>query len=243
VIVILAKRAHRATRSRFSAIAQATSSRHADDGLTPERRRIHMLDTIRKTALVVGAFAACALGGAALAGAADSGSSTATATTTTAAKGAARPPRQPLASDVAAKVAAAAKAKVPGATVVRTEAGGPYATAYHAHVRKSDGTLQVVLVNASFEATAVQVDRGGRGPGGPGGPGGNETPLTGDTKAKVEAAVLVRYPDATIVRTETNADSTAPYESHVTTSSGQELEVLVSAEFAIVDAREHGPRG
>jgi hypothetical protein len=46
-----------------------------------------------------------------------------------------------------------------------------------------------------------------------------------------------------IVRTETNADSTAPYESHVTTSSGQELEVLVSAEFAIVDAREHGPRG
>ena len=129
-----------------------------------------------------------------------------------------------------------------GATVLRTEAGGPDNSAYHAHIKTSDGTLKVVLVDASFNATAVQADqprgggrKGGHGPGG--GPG--ETALTGDTKQKVEAAVLAKYAGATIVRTETNNDSTAPYESHIKTSAGKELEVLVSKDFAVVDAREH----
>ena len=132
--------------------------------------------------------------------------------------------------------------------MLRTEAGGPYGTPYHAHIKTSDGTLKVVLVNASFEATAVQADqgRGGRGPGGHGGHGGpggrGETALTGDTKDKVEAAVLAKYAGATIVRTETNGDSSAPYESHITTSAGKELEVLVSKDFKVVDAREHPAR-
>ena len=59
------------------------------------------------------------------------------------------------------------------------------------------------------------------------------------TKEKVEAAVLARYAGATIVRTETNGDAAAPYESHIRTSAGKELEVLVSRAFAVVDAREH----
>ena len=132
--------------------------------------------------------------------------------------------------------------------MLRTEAGGPYGTAYHAHIKTSDGTLKVVLVNSSFEATAVQADqgRGGRGRGGHGdhrgGPGHGETALTGDTKDKVEAAVKAEYPGATIVRTETNGDSAAPYESHITTSAGKELEVLVSKDFKVVDAREQGAR-
>jgi hypothetical protein len=97
-------------------------------------------------------------------------------------------------------------------------------------------------VNGSFEATEVQADRGrgGRGRHGPGGHG--ETPLTGATKQKVEAAVLAKYPGATIDRTETNRDSSAPYESHITTSDGKELEVLVSKAFEVVDAREHPAR-
>ena len=118
-----------------------------------------MLPTIRKTTAAVAALGAFALGGAAIAGAADkSGSSTSGSSTT-------RPQREALSSATAAKVKAAALEKVPGATVVRTEAGGPYGTPYHAHVKTSDGTLKVVLVNASFEATAVQADqgRGGRG--------------------------------------------------------------------------------
>jgi hypothetical protein len=96
-----------------------------------------------------------------------------------------------------------------------------------------------VLVNSSFQATAVQADQGRPGGRrGPGGKRGNETPLTGDTKDKVEAAVLASYPGATIVRTETNGDSAAPYESHIKTSAGKELEVLVNKDFKIVDARE-----
>ena len=69
-----------------------------------------------------------------------------------------------------------------------------------------------------------------------------ETALTGDTKDKVEAAVKAKYPGATIVRTETNGDSGAPYESHIKTSDGKELEVLVSKDFKSVDAREHPAR-
>ena len=203
-----------------------------------------MLSSIRKTAVAIVALAALALGGAALAGAAgktSSGSSSASKT---------RPQPEALSSDVAAKVKAAALDKVPGATVLRTEAGGPYSTAYHAHIKTGDGTLKVVLVNASFEATAVQADQGspgrGRGDhdghGGPGGPGAGETALTGDTKDKVEAAVLAKYSGATIVRTETNGDSAAPYESHITTGAGKELEVLVSKDFKVLDAREHPAR-
>jgi uncharacterized membrane protein YkoI len=204
-------------------------------------KEVQMRTTIGKALAGVAALAAFALGGAALAGAADNSPSTPTTTgTTTQDARPARQPRQELSSDVAAKVKAAALKKVPGATVLRTEAGGPYGTAYHAHIRTADGNEQVVLVNADFEATAVQADPG-RGPGrGHGGRGGGETALTGDTKAKVEAAVLAKYPGAKIVRTETNADGTAPYESHITTKAGADLEVLVSSTFQVVDARE-GP--
>jgi hypothetical protein len=194
---------------------------------------------IKKSAVTVAALGALGLGGAAVAGAADNAG-----TTTAPQSRPARDPRPALASDVAAKVKAAALAKVPGATVLATEAGGPYSTPYHAHIKTSDGTRKVVLVDGSFAATAVQADdgrgagrgdhRGGHGPGGR----GDETPLTGDTKTKVEAAVKDRYPTATIVRTETNGDSRAPYESHVTTSDGKELEVLVSKDFAVVGAQE-----
>jgi uncharacterized membrane protein YkoI len=204
-----------------------------------------MLKTVQKTALTVGAMGALALGGSAIAGAADS---TSTSTTTTPSQtGKQRPQRQALSSDVAAKVKAAALDKVPGATVLRTEAGGPYSTAYHAHIKTSDGTLKVVLVNKSFEATAVQADngpgRGGRGgPGGRHGGGAGETALTGTTKEKVEAAVLAKYEGATIVRTETNADSGAPYESHIRTKDGTELEVTVSKDFEVVAANERPAR-
>jgi uncharacterized membrane protein YkoI len=200
--------------------------------------------TIRKSAVTVAALGAFALGGSALADARDntttSGSSTPSSSSQTQ-----RPARdrQPLSSDAAAKVKAAALQKVPGATVLETESGGPYGTPYHAHIKTSDGKLQVVLVDASFNATAVQADQGRGGRGGPGGHGGHgdhkaETPLTGDTKTKVEAAVTAKYPGATIVRTETNTDSSAPYESHIKTSAGTELEVTVSKDFAVVAANE-----
>jgi len=207
-----------------------------------------MLTTVRRSAMTVAALGALGLGGAAIAGAADdptssTGSASGNASSQTRQ---ARGQREALSSAAAAKVKAAALQKVPGATVLRTEAGGPYGTPYHAHIRTSGGALRVVLVNGSFEATAVQADqaRGGRGRDGDGdgrhggGRGGRgETALTGDTKQKVEAAVLAKYAGADIVRSETNGDSAAPYEAHITTSAGKELEVLVSKDFEVVDAR------
>ena len=83
---------------------------------------------------------------------------------------------------------------------------------------------------------------GAGGSGGPGGPGAGETALTGDAKQKVEAAVLARYPGATIERTETNNGSNAPYEAHIRTRGGEELEVLVSRSFEVVDALERPAR-
>ena len=207
-----------------------------------------MITTIRKSAVTVAALSAFGLGGAALAGAADNSSSTTNSNSNSTRSQNARPPRDTLSGDAAAKVKAAALKKVPGATVLRTEAGGPYNSPYHAHIKKSDGTLQVVLVNSNFEATSVQADRGrgGRGPGGPGGKGGRggagETALTGETKQKVEDAVKAKYSGATILGTETNNDSSAPYESHIRTSDGKQLEVLVSKDFEVVDAREHPAR-
>ena len=198
-----------------------------------------LTNPIRKTAMAVAALGALGLGGSAIAGAADSNGTGSSPTTQTPMRD--RGQRPALAADVAAKVKAAALDKVPGATVLETEAGGPYGTPYHAHIRTSGGTLEVVLVNASFQATAVQADNGAGGGrhGGHGGAHGDETALTGDTKDKVEAAVKAKYPGATIERTETNTDTSAPYESHIRTSDGTELEVQVSKDFAIVDARQH----
>lgn len=167
-----------------------------------------MLTPIRKTAAAAAALAALGLGGAAIAGAAADKSTSASGSSQTRD---ARPQREALSSEVAAKVKAAA------------------------------GARRVVLVNASFEATAVQAERA-RGGRGRGHHRGGETALTGETKDKVEAAVLAEYPGAEIVRTETNGDSAAPYESHITTSAGKELEVLVSKAFEVVDAREHPAR-
>ena len=124
--------------------------------------------TIRKTLVGVGALGALALGGSAIAGAA-SNSGSAASPNATAAQGSGRPdPTQPgghvgangkreaaLPADVAAKVKAAAEAKVSGGTVERVETDVDHGSPYEAHVRKADGTELEVLVNKDFEVTAV----------------------------------------------------------------------------------------
>src|SRR5690349_5866297 len=127
-----------------------------------------MFESSKKSLVALAAVGAFAAGGASLAAAATKARSSSAGTPATDQ----RPARgSQLTGDTAAKVKAAAEAKVPGATVLRVEDGGPYDSPYHAHVRKADGTEVVVLVNASFEATSVQTRPAG-GPGGPGGPGG-----------------------------------------------------------------------
>ena len=228
------------TLSVLSGESKLIRGQRTEDGSTPIHQEESPVRTsIRKSAVTIASLSALGLGGAAFAGAADNGTSTDSSQAR-----ATRPQRQALSGDVAAKVKAAALAKVPDATVLRTEAGGPFESAYHAHIRNADGTRSVVLINSSFEATAVQADRG-RGPGDRRGGhrgGAGETPLTGETKEKVEAAALAKLPGATIIRTETNNDSTAPYESHVRKRDGTEAEVLVSKSFEVVEVRERPAR-
>jgi hypothetical protein len=71
--------------------------------------------------------------------------------------------------------------------------------------------------------------------------GQRETLLTGDTAAKVKAAALAKVPDATVERVETDADHGSPYEAHLRTADGTELEVLVDKSFAVtaVNTMQH----
>ena len=62
----------------------------------------------------------------------------------------------------------------------------------------------------------------------------DETPLTGDTLAKVTAAAKAKLPDATIVRVETDADGHAAYEAHVVEADGSLATVYVDKQFNVV---------
>jgi uncharacterized membrane protein YkoI len=126
----------------------------------------------RKGLMTVGALGALALGGSAIANAAQS-SSTATQGSNAAAPGYAATAQLPdpttpgghrgangqvekaLSAGVAAKVKAAAEAKVSGGTVLRVETDVDHGSPYEAHVRKSDGTEVEVLVDSGFNVTAV----------------------------------------------------------------------------------------
>jgi len=132
-----------------------------------------MPNTIAKGLMAIAAVGALALGGSALAGAASQ--STTTQGSTAQGYGAqGRPPSGSapdpskgghvgangqretlLTGDTAAKVKAAALAKVPGATVERVETDADHGSPYEAHLRKADGTELEVLVDKSFAVTAV----------------------------------------------------------------------------------------
>jgi hypothetical protein len=62
----------------------------------------------------------------------------------------------PLTGDALAKVTAAAKAKVPGGTIVRVETDADGNAAFEAHMVKADGTPVTVYVNKQFEVVSVQ---------------------------------------------------------------------------------------
>lgn len=76
-----------------------------------------------------------------------------------------------LTGDTLAKVTAAAKAKVPGATVDRAETDADGNAKYEVHMTKADGTHVTVYVDAAFAAVKVETM-----PERPGGPGGRPHP-------------------------------------------------------------------
>ena len=75
----------------------------------------------------------------------------------------------------ATKATAAAKAAVPGATIIRveTDSGG---AAYEAHMRKADGSYVTVKMDKNFKVTSVDNGFGG-------GPGGQAPPATSSSAA------------------------------------------------------------
>jgi hypothetical protein len=129
---------------------------------------------MRRSQLVtVAAIGAAALGGTAIANAASSGtSSTATSTATGPAPPTQQAPptqRDPslgghqangkteklLTGDTASKVEAAAKAKIPGATIERVETDADTGSPYEAHMKKSDGSEVIVYVDSNFNVTGT----------------------------------------------------------------------------------------
>jgi len=76
-----------------------------------------------------------------------------------------------------------------------------------------------------------------------GGQRSDETPLTGDTKSKVEAAAKAKLSGATIVRTETDADGNATYEVHMVQADGTPATVYVNGQFDVVSVQTGRPGG
>jgi hypothetical protein len=68
----------------------------------------------------------------------------------------------PLTGDALDKVTAAAKAKVPGGTIVRVETDADGNSAYEAHMVKADGSPVTVYVNKQFEVVSVESGMPGR---------------------------------------------------------------------------------
>ncbi len=141
---------------------------------SPSRKTLTTIATVSALAAGGGAFASAATATTPSSSSSSSSSGATSAQTRPAGDrhgpgGRGGPRDQALTGTTAAKVKAAALDKVPGGTVLRSEKGGPGNAAYHAHVRKSNGTEVVVLVDSDFEATSVQTraagGRGGHGPG------------------------------------------------------------------------------
>ena len=69
----------------------------------------------------------------------------------------------------------------------------------------------------------------------------DESLLTGDTAAKVTAAALATYPNATIQRVETDSDGV--YEAHVVTAAGDWVSVQVGKDFTVTGTQQPGMGG
>lgn len=69
-----------------------------------------------------------------------------------------------------------------------------------------------------------------------------EEALTGATADAVKAAVLAKYPGATVNKMETDTDNGAKYEAYITKADGTKAKVLLDANYAIT-AEKAAPAG
>ena len=105
------------------------------------------------------------------------------------------------------------------------------------------GTLTASATDTpSPTTTATQGEATNPNPGDPSKPQrSDETLLTGTTASKVKAAVLAKYPGATIVRVETDSDGV--YEAHITKADGTQVAIEVDKSFAVTGVEQGGPGG
>lgn len=113
---------------------------------------------------------------------------------------------------------------VAGAAVVFGLGAGSYGIASAANGTNSTAT------ETTAESTPPAPD-----PDNPwGGQRSDETPLTGETLAKVRAAAQAEVANATIVRVETDADGNAAYEAHIVKADGTPATVYVDKQFNVI---------
>ena len=104
----------------------------------------------------------------------------------------------------------------------------------------SYGVASAASGSGSGSGTPSAAAPSGRQPWGP--QRSDETPLTGDTAAKVRALALAKAPGGTIVRVETDADGNAAYEAHMVKADGTPVTVYVSNELKVVSVQSGMPR-
>ena len=114
-------------------------------------------------------------------------------------------------------------------------AAGSYGIASAASNDSGSNSSSPGGTTAARPAMPAPPGQAGSGGGRPwGGQRSDETPLTGDTASKVEAAAKAKVPGGTIVRVETDADGHAKYEAHMTDADGTPVTVYVGEDFAVV---------
>ena len=116
-------------------------------------------------------------------------------------------------------------------------AAGSYGIASAASGSGSSSSPGLSLAAAAAPSTQQQASRGwGR-------QRSDETLLTGDTAAKVQAAATAKVTGATVSRVETDADGNAAYEVHMVRADGSLVTVYVNTSFDVVGVQDGMPGG
>lgn len=63
--------------------------------------------------------------------------------------------------------------------------------------------------------------------------GNTETALTGDSLSKATSAAKTKYPNATVVRAETDVDGDGTYEIHMQNSDGSQVTVFLDSNYVV----------
>ena len=126
------------------------------------------------------------------------------------------------------------KPRVPRAVVAAAVAVGIAAGSYGV-ASAANGSGSSSSSASSYTAQAIAASPSAPSAQSPwGGQRSDETLLTDDAASKVEKAALVKVPNGTIVRVETNADGNAAYEAHMTKADGTPVTVYVNKDFNVV---------